>query len=65
LKADKYSLFAFSNGSTGVVDMLLTTAGIRGFFLDIVSVDDIKSFKPNPAVYSHFLRKTGSLGSNA
>lgn len=60
-----FRLFAFSNGSTEAIEMLLTTAGIRGFFLGVVSVDDLKSFKPNPAVYSHFLRKSGATGAEA
>lgn len=60
-----FRLFAFSNGSKDAVEMLLTKAEIRDFFLGVVSVDDLKSFKPNPAVYSHFLRKSGSTGSDA
>jgi len=60
-----FRLFAFSNGSKDAVEMLLTNAEIRDFFLGVVSVDDLKSFKPNPAVYSHFLRKAGSTGADA
>jgi 2-haloacid dehalogenase len=47
------------------IETLLIAAGIRNFFLGVISTDDIRSFKPNPAVYSHFLRKTESSGSNA
>ena len=65
LKAANFRLYAFSNGSVDAVETLLVTAGIRHFFLGVVSADDIKSFKPNPAVYSHFLRKSESSGSNA
>ncbi|RKZ47752.1 MAG: haloacid dehalogenase type II [Gammaproteobacteria bacterium] len=65
LKAADFRLFAFSNGSEDAVEKLLVAAGIRDFFLGVVSVDDLKSFKPNPAVYSHFLRKSGASGSNA
>lgn len=65
LKAGDYRLFAFSNGSAEAVEMLLETAGIRELFDGVVSVDDLKSFKPNPAVYSHFLRKTGASGNEA
>jgi len=50
-------LFAFSNGSAEAVETLLVTAGIRDFFLGVVSCDDLRSFKPNPAVYAHFLRQ--------
>ena len=45
--------------------LLRSNAGIRELFLGVVSVDDIKSFKPNPAVYSHFLRKSGSTGGES
>lgn len=64
-KGSGFRLFAFSNGSADAVEMLLTAAGIRDLFLGVVSVDELKSFKPNPAVYSHFLRKSGSVGANA
>jgi len=65
LRGAGYRLFAFSNGTAEAVSNLLSCAGLRDFFLGIVSVDDLKSFKPNPAVYSHFLRQAGALGSDA
>jgi 2-haloacid dehalogenase len=65
LKAANFRIYAFSNGSADAVEMLLTTAGIRGFFLGVVSVDDLKSFKPNPGVYSYFLRRSGATCSSA
>ncbi|GFO60404.1 haloacid dehalogenase [Geomonas silvestris] len=60
-----FRLYAFSNGSREAVEKLLATAGIRDFFLDVVSVDEMKSFKPNPGVYCHFLRRAGSVGKEA
>jgi 2-haloacid dehalogenase len=60
-----FRMFAFSNGSAEAVEMLLTHAGIRGYFLGVVSVDEMKSFKPNPGVYSHFLRRAGAAGGDA
>jgi len=60
-----YRLFAFSNGSADAVSALLANAGIDDYFLDVISVDEIKSFKPNPAVYAHFLRQSGASGSEA
>lgn len=65
LKSAGFRLYAFSNGSAGAVDSLLTAAGIRDFLLGIVSTDDLRSFKPSPAVYSYFLRKSGATGGNA
>ena len=60
-----FRLFAFSNGSAEAVETLLKHAGIRDYFIGVVSVDEIKSFKPNPGVYSHFLRRAGTLGADA
>jgi 2-haloacid dehalogenase len=60
-----FRMFAFSNGSAEVVKTLLTHAGIRDFFVGVVSVDEIKSFKPNPGVYCHFLRRAGATGATA
>src|SRR5208283_1694001 len=55
----------FSNGRAEAVDSLLTQAGLRDFFLDVVSVDEVKSFKPDPGVYAHFLRRAGAPGADA
>ena len=60
-----FRLYAFSNGAAGALEVLLGNAGIRDLFLGVVSVDDIKSFKPNPAVYSHSLRQSKSTGGSA
>ena len=65
LKAANFRMFAFSNGSEEAVETLLQVAGIRNFFLGVVSVDDLKTFKPNPGVYSYFLRKSGASGNSA
>ena len=63
LKSANCSLYAFSNGSTLAVETLLEAAGIRDYFDGVVSVDDIQSFKPNPDVYHHLLKKSGSTAS--
>jgi len=60
-----FRMFAFSNGVADAVEKLLTTAGVRELFLGVVSVDEIKSYKPSPAVYSYFLRESGAVGANA
>lgn len=60
-----FHLFAFSNGRADMVEKLLKNANILSYFKDIVSVDDVKSFKPNPGVYAHFLRRAGATGSEA
>lgn len=65
LREDDFRLYAFSNGSATAVAALLESAAIRDLFIDVVSVDDLCSFKPNPAVYSYFLRRSGASGADA
>ncbi len=65
LKEAGFRLYAFSNGAVDALEVLLSTAGIREMFLDLVSVDSLKSFKPNPAVYAYFLRETQTSGECA
>ena len=65
LQDQGYRLFAFSNGKPEDVASLLEHSGISSYFEDVVSTDEIKSFKPTPAVYAHFLRRTGATGKEA
>jgi len=57
LKAAGHRLYAFSNGTADAVEKLLVTAEIRDYFLGVISVDTLKTFKPNPAVYACFMRE--------
>ena len=50
-------MYAFSNGTAEAVEGLLSAAGISEYFIDIVSVDEIRTFKPDPGVYQHFLKR--------
>lgn len=65
LRQGDFKLFAFSNGRKADVSNLLENSGISSYFSDVISTDEIKSFKPNPAVYAHFLRRTGATGKEA
>ena len=49
------SLVAFSNGEQQAVNSLLSHAGIAGYFEYVVTADAIETFKPDPAIYRHFL----------
>lgn len=44
---------AFSNGSREAVEGLLDQADIRDRFSEVVSAEEVKRFKPDPAVYAH------------
>ncbi|MBE0575895.1 MAG: haloacid dehalogenase type II [Desulfuromonadales bacterium] len=65
LKTTGCRLFAFSNGKPDDVRNLMQHAGIAHYLEGVVSTDEIKSFKPNPAVYAHFLRQAGACGADA
>lgn len=56
LDRDRMQAFAFSNGTRSAVREVLQASALDRHFSDVVSVDDIKTFKPNPAVYSYFLK---------
>jgi 2-haloacid dehalogenase len=51
---------AFSNGPAASVTALLEHAGLRPLLDDVVSVDEVGSFKPDPAVYHHLLERVAS-----
>ena len=65
LKEAGHSLYAFSNGSANTIKTLLNNAEINTLFDGIISVEDIKTFKPNPLVYEHFNKKTNSDKTNS
>jgi 2-haloacid dehalogenase len=57
LHAQGARLLAFTNGVAETVHALLVNAGIRDRFEDIVSVDEAKTFKPDPMAYLHYVRR--------
>ena len=59
LKALGCRLLAFSNGVENSLRTLLGKAGVLTYFEAVVSVDDIKTFKPNPDVYAYLVSRGG------
>jgi len=55
-----YQLVAFSNGEKESVEKLLNNANIRSYFNDIVTADEIQTFKPDPDIYQHLLNRAHS-----
>jgi len=55
-----HQLVAFSNGEQASVESLLSHANIKQYFSDIITADEIKTFKPNPDIYQHLLTRTSS-----
>jgi len=52
-------LVVFSNGSHDMLDPLIEQSGLADRFEHLVSVDDIKQYKPAPASYMHALNTLG------
>jgi 2-haloacid dehalogenase len=52
-------LYAFSNGSRAAVTGLLQRAGLSDLFKQVISVEDVQSFKPDPKVYAHLAQQCG------
>lgn len=61
LQGAGHRLVAFSNGVAASLRALLAYARILPALDDIVSVDEIRSFKPDPAVYRHLVTRTSSI----
>lgn len=54
-----FRLVAFTNSTQAVVEAQLRTAGIADLFAKIMSVDALKRYKPDPAVYLHVSAELG------
>ena len=48
-----YELAVLSNGTPAMIANCLGNSGLGEFFADRVSVDEVRVFKPSPAVYRH------------
>lgn len=63
LRGTGHRVYAFSNGRPDDLQRLLQFAGLLELLDGVVSVDPVASFKPDPAVYEHFLHSTGSVAA--
>lgn len=60
LSKARVKMLAFSNGHPADLEQLLEHAGIRAHLHGVVSVHEVRAFKPDPAVYQHFLARAAS-----
>ena len=60
------SLSILSNGNPKMLNAVVENAGLQGIFTHIISVDEVKTYKPAPAVYELVVKKTsvdkGNIG---
>ncbi|HET9034751.1 MAG TPA: haloacid dehalogenase type II [Myxococcaceae bacterium] len=54
-----HRLVAFSNGVGATLRGLLTHARLMPPLADVVSVDEVRTYKPDPAVYQHLVARGG------
>jgi len=64
LKQSNCILVAFSNGVESTLRTLLSNASLLDYLEDIVSVDSLRTFKPDPKVYEYLAIRTKSELSN-
>jgi 2-haloacid dehalogenase len=59
-------LSILSNGNPKMLNAVVESAGLQGIFTHIISVDEVKTYKPAPAVYELVVKKTsvdkGNIG---
>ncbi|MEW6997576.1 haloacid dehalogenase type II [Colwelliaceae bacterium BS250] len=64
LRSNGFRTVAFSNSSLNLISTQMKNAGLVDYFDDIISVEEMGSFKPDPNVYKFAAEKLGeSVGS--
>ena len=51
LKSAGHQMVVFSNGSPSMLEPLMEAAGLRAYFDECISVDEVRAFKPSPKTY--------------
>ena len=51
-----HPMVVFSNGTPRMLEALMDAAQLRPYFQGLVSVDEVKAYKPSPKVYRHVAR---------
>lgn len=57
LRSEGHTLVAFSNGVERTARVLLERAGVLDSLEAVVSVDDLRTYKPDPEVYRYLARR--------
>jgi len=61
LRRRGHSVAAFSNGVEATLRKLLDRAGLLDQFDAVISVDELKTFKPDPRVYHYLAQRLGNV----
>jgi 2-haloacid dehalogenase len=59
LKNAGHQMVIFSNGSPSMLEPLMEAAGLRAYFDEYISVDEVRAFKPSPKAYRRVAERLG------
>ncbi|UHQ96367.1 haloacid dehalogenase type II [Natrinema halophilum] len=59
-----YDLYILSNGDHDVLDSMVENAEIDHVLTDVISADEIKTYKPHSRLYKYAARRTGEYPEN-
>jgi 2-haloacid dehalogenase len=59
LKEAGHEMVVFSNGSPSMLEALMDRGEFHPYFQGIISVDEVKMYKPSPQVYRHVAERFG------
>jgi 2-haloacid dehalogenase len=59
LRSAGHPLVVFSNGTPRMLQAVVGAAGLEGAFQALISVHDVRAYKPSPRVYQHAARYLG------
>ena len=59
LRGAGFTMVVLSNGTPRMQSAALRSAGIADLLLDMISVDDVRTYKPAPKVYQHAALRLG------
>jgi 2-haloacid dehalogenase len=54
-----YPMVVLSNGSPRMVQAAVRSAGLESWFAELISVDEVQTYKPSPLVYQHAAGRLG------
>ncbi|MFZ9962154.1 MAG: haloacid dehalogenase type II [Burkholderiales bacterium] len=64
LRENQYRMAALTNSPTQVANEQLANAGIKQYFEKVISVEEVKTVKPDPKVYHHAAKSMDCLPSD-
>ncbi|HIF9077910.1 TPA: haloacid dehalogenase type II [Photobacterium damselae] len=59
LKENGFKLIALSNSSSKLINEQLNNSGVISFFDEIISAEEVTTFKPDPQVYKYAAKRLG------